>query len=338
VSRYLATFKPQQYLTSTHNYAVLAEIDWDTKTILREMRFPSASYSTQTVYHAPLANGICQVGRRVFVAMFNYIVELDYDSFQIVNSFSHPYMVDLHGLDADGECLYVASTGIDAVLCFDINTFDLLWRWGPDAPILYQERVEADINRDVMVSIPLLGDKRRQQIERKQAFRDMDYRHMRKTMTGYHYHHLNDVVHQDNALYITTKQWNYHQKGAVIKLDLQTNQTDFIVKPDMLHGLHDGVWLDGRFYVTESGANQVAWWSDGQVTHRKVEPAPYFVRGLCDTGESWLVGFSTLRNTDKPALIVEYNRDFTQVISQMDVSGCYPPEKATTIHSIVRVH
>ncbi len=338
MSRYLVTLKPQQYLTPTHNYAVLAEIDWNKKTILRELRFPSASFANANAYHAPLINGICQVGTRIFVLLFNYIAEVDYTSFQIVNSVSHPYMVDLHGITSDGERLYVVATGIDAILCLDIHTFELLWRWGPDEVILYQDRVEDNLRDDLVASIPLLYEMRRKKLERVQAFRDADYRHMRKNMTGYHHHHMNDVILNDRSLYITTKQWNHKQKGAVIRLDLDTKVTEFVVQPNTLDGLHDGVWLNECLYMTESGANQVAWVSaDGRVTHRRIEPSPYFVRGLCDTGTSWLVGFSTLRDTDKPALIVEYNREFTEIISQMDVSTFYPPEKATAIHAIMPI-
>jgi len=335
LSRYLVTFKPQRYQTPTHNYAVLAEIDWTQKAVLREIRFPSASYSHEEAYHAPLIGGVCRVGNRVFVAMFNYIAEVDYETFQIVNSFSHPYMVDLHGLTSDGNALYVASTGVDAILCFDLKSLDLLWRWGPDDPILYSDRVEADGR----LSVPLLGERRRKQVERQQQFRDTDYRHMRKGMTGYHHHHINDVILYEGSLYITTKQWNHKQKGAVIQLELASRTPKFLSLPDTLNGLHDGVWLNDCLYMTESGANQVAWWcADDGVTHRKIEPSPYFVRGLCDTGKSWLVGFSTLRDTELPALIVEYDREFTTMISEMDVSHFYPPEKATAIHAILPVN
>jgi len=332
VLRYLVTLKPQQYRTPTHNYAILAEIDWDDKRVLREVRFPTASYETSSAYHAPLIGGVCRVGERVFVTMFNYIVELDYKTFQIVNSVSHPYTVDLHGLASDGKYLYVAATGIDAVLCFDLQTWDLVWRWGPDDPILYADRIEAELETTVV----FMRGRQRKQLQDNQIFQDAEYRHMRKAMTGYHHHHLNDVILHDGFLYITTKQWNHNSKGCVIRLDLASREAEFLIPPDSLDGLHDGVWVDDDFYVTESGANQVAWWSDGKLTHRKIEPSSYFVRGLCDTGMSWLVGFSTLRNMDLPALIVEYNRDFTQIISQMDVSHFYPPEKATTIHAISR--
>lgn len=332
MSRYLVTLKPEKYSTPTYSYAILAEIDWELKQVIREIRFPTASYSHPQAFMCPAVGGVCRIGRRVFVAMWNYIVEVDYQNFSIVNSFSHPYMTDLHGIDADGNYLYVASTAIDAVLCFDIHTLELVWRWGPDEPILYQDRVEARLDS----VFPMIKSFQRNRLVSQQKFRVKEYRFRHKKYTKHHYHHLNDVIVKHDSLYMTTKNWNHDQKGAIIKLDLKTQDAEFFVRPDSLDGLHDGVWLDDKLYVTESGANQVAWRdAEGYITHRKIEPSPYFVRGLCDTGESWLVGFSTLRDTQLPAQIVEYNRDFHEIVSIMDMSHFYPPEKATAIHSIL---
>ncbi len=336
MSRYLITLKPEKYQTPQYSYAVLAEVDWASQELIRQIRFPSASYGHSEAYHAPLIGGVCTVGERVFVAIYNAIIEIDYTSFQIVNSISHPYMVDLHGMATNGQYLYVASTGIDAVLCFDINTFDLVWRWGPDVPILYKDRLQSELDADIIASLPVIGESRRKNIQQKQQFRDLDYRHMRKGMTGYHHHHLNDVILRDDTLYITTKQWNNQLKGAVIQLDLTSNSAGFFIPPDSVKGLHDGVWIDDTFYMTESGENQVVWRNpDGTLTHYAVEPSPYFVRGLCDTGASWLVGFSTQRDTGLPAQVVEFSRDFTKTRHQMDVSFFYPSEKSTAIHSIM---
>jgi len=334
--RYLVTLKPEKYHTPQYAYAVLAEIDWYSKQVLREIRFPTATYSHPKAFMSPLIGGVCRVGERVFVAMWNFIVEIDYESFVIVNSFSHPYMADLHGITSDGNHLYVTATAIDAVLCFDIDTQELVWRWGPDEPILYQDRVEAELQSSMYSVLPLIGSAMRDRAIRRQTFRDKEYRYRHKKYTSYHNHHVNDVILYGDYLYITTKEWNHDQKGAIIQLDLRTHESQFFVKPDSLDGLHDGVWYDDKLYVTESGCNQVAWCDRvGQVTHQKIEPSPYFVRGLCDTGESWLVGLSTLRDTHLPAQIVEYNRDFTAIISKMDVSGFYPSEKSTAIHAII---
>lgn len=335
-SRYLVTLKPEQYLTPQHAYATLAEIDWQTQAVIRTLRFPSASYSDDGSFMAPLAGGVCTVGNRIFVALWNFIVEVDYDSFQIVNSFSHPYMGDLHGITTDGSNLYVAATSIDALLCFDIDNFELQWRWGPDEPILYEDRVRQIMEARPVAFLPFVYGRRLFTVMEMQKFVDRDYRHVRKGYTGYHNHHLNDAILHESKLYITTKQWNTHLAGAVIELDLVSRESRFFIPPDSLQGLHDGVWIGERFYVTESGANRVAWREpDGKLVHKEIQPENYFVRGLCDTGGSWLVGFTTQRGTQQPALIVEFDRDFNRTIQTMDVSTFYPPTKSTAIHAII---
>lgn len=334
----LVTFKPEKYATPTHSYAILAEVNWETKQVIREIRFPTSAFSHPQAFMSPLIGGVCVTNGRIFVAMWNYIVEVDYTTFAIVNSFSHPYTADLHGIDTDGKYLYVTATALDAVLCFDIDTFELVWRWGPDVPILYQDRMTSQLQSDRLMSIPIVRLFRQRRVHHQQRFHDREYRFRHKKNTGYHHHHLNDVIIHENNLYVTTKQWNKKQKGAIIKLDLGSHEAEFFVPPNSLDGLHDGVWYKDHLYVTESGANQVAWCDkQGHITHRQIEPAPYFVRGLCDTGESWLVGFTTQRDTDLPAQIVEFNRDFTETLSTMNVSRFYPPEKATAIHSIFLV-
>lgn len=336
MSTLLVTLKPEQYLTPTHSYGVLAEIDWESKRVIREIRFPTAAFSDSNAFMSPLIGGLCATGNRVFVAMWNYIVEIDYESFSIVNTVSHQYTTDLHGMDTDGQYLYVTATAIDALLCFDINTLDLVWRWGPDEPILYKERVAQEIASVPLRSIPLLGTRLQKRIVQAQKFRDRDYRFRHKKFTGHHHHHLNDVTWYDDHLYIMTKQWNTNQKGAIIKLNVQSRNAEFLVPSDTFDGLHDCVWYDNHCYVTESGANQVGWCdTDGHVVRQPIEPSPYFVRGLCDMGESWLVGMSTLRNTGLPAQLVEYDREFKQMLSSMDVSFFYPKDKGTTIHSII---
>ncbi|MCP4707632.1 MAG: hypothetical protein GY869_03320 [Planctomycetes bacterium] len=100
--------------------------------------------------------------------------------------------------------------------------------------------------------------------------------------------------------------------------------------------MHDGLFVNDRFYVTESGGNSVAWLEpDGRIISQPVEPSPYFVRGLCYTGRSFIVGFTTMRGTNLPAQLVEYDNTFTKQLDKMDVSSFYPPEIGTAIHSIV---
>ena len=162
-----------------------------------------------------------------------------------------------------------------------------------------------------------------------------DYRHVHKSATGYHNHHLNDVRPHEGALYATTKTWNGDgDRSAVIRLDPDSLKSEFFVEPGGFPGMHDGVFIDGRFYVTQSGSNSIGWReADGSVVSRRLEPSPYFVRGLCASETGFLVGFTPMRGSNLPACIVEFDRKFERQKSSMDLSeyGTYP---GTAIHAI----
>jgi hypothetical protein len=337
----LATFKPVEYKDiSSDLYGVLAEIDWDTKTVLRSLKIPMASFHDGAAFMTPVLSGLCTLGRRVFVAAWNFIVEIDYDTFQVVNAVSWPPMADLHGMSTDGRDLWIASSAIDAVLCLDADSLQLKWRWGPDQPILWRDRMaghngEGRIAPLSLDRIPLFG--RLFTRPDNNRFVDRDYRYIHKNNTGYHYHHLNGAFYHAGALYITTKGWNGEsEKSAVLRLDLQTLRAEFFASPGSFCGMHDAVFVNETLYVTEAKANSVAWRTpDGNITSRKIEPAGYFVRGLCYTDSSFLVGFSTWRNSNLPAQIVEYDTQFEHQLSAMDVSMFYPEGKKTAVFTLV---
>lgn len=282
--------------------------------------------------------GICIIGRRIFVAAWNFIVEIDYDSFQIVNTVSHPLMADLHGLATDGRNIWVTSTAIDALLCLDAETMAFKWRWGPDETILYEERLSKSVKQNRAAKLPIARRVLSLLVRQSREFRfvEREYRYLHKSKSGYHHHHLNDVHFHNGILYLTTKGWNDGIRSAVIRLDPKTRQSEFFVEPGGFRAMHDGIFLDDRFYATESGANSIAWSDrDGKIISHQVEPSPYFVRGLCFTGSSFLVGFTTLRDTGLPAKIVEYDPEFEYCVSSMDISGFYPKEQQTAIHTLV---
>jgi len=343
----LATLKPEKYRNiSCDLYGTLAEIDWDAKTALRSLKIPTASFQDDTAFMTPILSGLCLIGRRVLVAAWNFIVEIDYDSFQVVNAVSWPPMADLHGMTTDGNDLWVASAAIDAVLCLDANDLHLKWRWGPDEPILYQDRLSTNSNVQSLIAnlplgripIPRLSRTWRtlfgQSNDRR--FIEREYRYVHKSKTSYHYHHLNGVCFHEGYLYITTKGWNKDEdKSAVIRLDPETRQAEFFVPPGGFRSMHDGVFVDGVFYVTEAKADSVAWREpDGSIISRQVEPLGYFVRGLCYTGSSFLVGFSTWRGSNLPAQIVEYDLEFKHQLGIMDISMFYPEDKRTAVFSL----
>ncbi|MBF0309569.1 MAG: hypothetical protein HQL56_08585 [Magnetococcales bacterium] len=322
----LATFKPEWYELPDHSYGVVAEIDWSNKTILRQLRLPSASFRDDTAFQAPLLGGLTQIGNRLFVALWNCIVEIDYATFQVVNAVSHPWMADLHGMTTDGKRLWVVSSAVEAVLCFDAESLTPLWRWGPDQAILEHG---APAWRGWW---PLrLFDPRRKAVER-------EYRYIHKSRSPYRRHHMNDIRFHQGLLYITTHRWFDSKAGAIIRLDPESREAHFHVPPGSFQGMHDGEFRDGRLYVTESAANSVAWReADGRPEHRSLQPAPYFVRGLCQgENDSFLVGFTRLRRSEAPSWIIEYDATFTREISRLDVSCFYPAKQGTAVHALLR--
>lgn len=340
--RLLATLKPEKYATHHHSYGVLAEIDCEARRIVRHLKIPAASFDAGNAYMAPLIGGLCRVGDRVVLSAWNFLVEVDYERFEITNVASWPLMADLHGVDSDGSSVWVCSAAIDAVLRLDAETLTYRDRWGPDAPILRDERLAARVESNPLGRVPGLRPLVRAAIARRPNFRfvEREYRGTHKSRSPTHDHHVNDVCFHEGQLYVATRGWNEITDGsrsAVIRVDPGTAEADFFVRPGGFRQMHDCVFVDDRLYVTESGANAVAWREpDGRIVQREVQPAPHFVRGLAWTGRSFWVGFSTLRGTEHPALVVEFDPGFERELGRVDVSGLYPKSVGTAVHGLLR--
>ncbi|MEO5376758.1 MAG: hypothetical protein H7832_03080 [Magnetococcus sp. DMHC-6] len=328
----LVTLKPEHYEVSHHAFGVLAEIDWTQKRVIRTLRIPSASFRCGEAFMGPLTGGVCHIGKRVFVAFWNFILEVDYDRFEIVNAVSSPWMADLHGIATDGHYLWVTSTAIEALLCLSAESLETLWRWGPDEKIL-------------AYGIPStwmrwLGRLRKQRVPPSPQARFQEkneYRHLHKGRSMWHRHHLNDVTWYEGKLYLDTKGWFDGGSSSVICLDPESRQADFFVQPGGFKGMHDGEFVGGRFYVTESEGNSVAWREpDGTICSRSVQPAPRFIRGLCYTGQSFLIGSTRLRRTHDSTEIIEYDMNFENILGQMDLGFFYPMEQGAAIHALAR--
>ncbi|MEG3640534.1 hypothetical protein [Magnetococcus sp. PR-3] len=329
----LLTIKPVMYHQSTASYAVLAEVDWAQQRVLRQLRLPAASYRCDEAFMAPLIGGVCHWGNRLFIAMWNYIVEVDYHTFQIVNSFSTPQMADLHGITTDGQTLWVAAAATEMVLGFDLKSLKPVWQWGPDAAILGSHphlRIPPAWNQGWKARFLYhLNNKT------PQALLPGEHRHQHKSRSASYHHHLNDVTYHQGKLYVTTSNWyNTNNPGAVIEVDPTTSQTRFMAQPGSFDGTHDTLFVDDRLYVTESRRNGIAWIeADGEIHRQKVEPSPYFVRALHWTGEHFLTGFTRLRHTQDPALLIAFDQNW-QPITHMELSGFHPEVVGSAIHAM----
>lgn len=330
--RLIVTLKPENYEQPRSSFGVIAEIDWESKKFIRYLKIPSASFHDSGAFMAPLMGGLCHIGSRLFVAAWNFVIVVDYNNFEILDTFSHPYMADLHGMNTDGSNIWVISTAIESLLCFDPNTYSLNWRWGPDEPILSARAPAGKKTR----SLDRLGKVFSRSGQGGRTFAEREFRYVHKGHSAYHQHHLNDVRYHRGELYLTTKGWFEGTSSAVIRLNPRTQESEFFVEPGGFRAMHDGEFLEDRFVVTESAANGVAWRNaDGTIETRRLKEEPYFTRGLAYTGHSFLVGFTTFRGTDHPAQIAEYDHSFTNEISSMCIDEFYPPEVGTAIHAMI---
>ncbi|NGZ25961.1 MAG: hypothetical protein G8345_03605, partial [Magnetococcales bacterium] len=295
----LVTLKGEHYELPHHAYAVLAEIHWPSKKIVRSLKIPAASFRHDGAFMAPLAGGVCCHGDRVFMAMWNFIVEIDYDTFEIVNAVSNPWMADLHGLATDGGYLYVVSTAVTSLLALNLKDLSLAWQWGPEEPILGQGA---------------------SWWQRWSSSCGNEFRYIHKSRSCHYRHHLNDVRHRDGFLYLTTLKWLQQEGGAVIRLNPVNRQAEFLIPPGLIFGPHDGEWTQQGWLFTESAKNGVVWQrEDGSLNRMPLSPAPAFVRGLCAMEEGYLVGFTRRRQSATPSWIVEFSEDFGREISRLDV-------------------
>lgn len=328
----LVTLKPLHYRSYGHNYGILSEINWKEKKIIRTLKIPSTAIDGGEEFFIPsVISGICNIKSRIFVSTWNFIVEIDYKTFEVVNAFSHPHMADLHGMTTDGQYIWAASTAIDSVLCFDVANFNYKWRWGPDSPILWQDRMFSGRLKSYVKKFPALRNWFRLKFE------DNDYRIIHKKISPYHYHHLNDVCFHKDTLYITTKGWNRDSYGAVVQLNLKSFDSSFYIQPGVLKSTHDGLFKKGNFYLTQCDTNSVAWKDvKGEVSFQKLEPSPYFIRGLCPINEMFLIGFTKTRDADFHSQIIEFDKTFERRISCFDVDNFYPRHIGTAVHAIIR--
>lgn len=77
--------------------------------------------------HASILFKACSVsGQSIFLCTKTEVLIYSQMERRIIHSFSHPLMNDVHHVVCRDGTVYVVSTGIDAVLCFDEKTFELV--------------------------------------------------------------------------------------------------------------------------------------------------------------------------------------------------------------------
>lgn len=336
----LATIKPVSYLKNTENYAYLIEIDFLSGLIERKLKLPSASFRSENSFMTNFAQGLVAHENKVYVAYWNFIVVIDYVSFCVIDVFSHPLMTDNHGIDTDGKRLFVTSTAIDMLLIFDLQSKRLLDHWGADASFFNKNVVFVPtwLHRGFLgVTWNKIAQKTNLFKVRSRFSSEQEYRATHKSNSLFHNHHLNDVLHVDeNEVILTTKGWNDFENGSVISLDLVSKEARFIAPPGSFKGLHDCLKKDDTIYVTESSKNSIGMiTADGNIHHKVLTEVPYFVRGLAETNQGFLLGYSSLRGKDAAAAkIVHYDSLFEKEYHSISLENLYVDSKVA-VHAIV---
>ena len=347
--KYLITLKPLTHETNTSSYSVMAELNWETRRVERALKIPAANFSGQNSFMRSFSQGVCKDGNKIFLAGWNFIMEIDYSSFQISNVFSHNLMSDIHSISVTKNDLFVCSTGIDTLLCFDRKSYSLKWFW----------RIE-DSGIDTKLRIPIIFSflrKRSSIISKivrrlgffqfqklfKISFKTDEYRSVDKRRSPYHAYHMNEFAVINNQVYICTKGWNDNEftKSAIIVLDLNTRNSFFLAKPGTFCGAHDLLFLhkEKKLFVTESGNQSIGILDINKksIEHRRLCEKKYFIRGIASCSNGFLVGFTSdrLRTCGGSyPFIIEYDNSFNQVGNSFVFDQFYTEDIGGAIHNI----
>ena len=351
---YLVALKPLTHDTKLNSYAVLLEIDWEKQIVKRSLKIPSANFTSNSGYMRSHIQGLTLIESKIYISLWNFIVIVDYNTFEVFDSFSHPLMSDLHGIEATDNKLLVCSTGIDTLLCFDRSNHELDWFWRPD---------DSDLSKKIKVPrffgslmsktslFPVILNKFRVRdgiIQRiKLGFKNREYRGVDKTRSKMHFHHLNEVNVIGDRIFVLTKGWNNSVDSSLIEIGFSSRSNPtFIALPGSFKGAHDIVFKDNSIFVTEShteSVGQILMNKKHDVNHWKLTNNNFFIRGMCvTTDESFIVGFTPSRKSadfsGRQPILREYNSTFTEIKKEFKLKNFYTDSVGGAVHCIKKVY
>lgn len=306
-------------------YGLLVETDF--ASFQRKLAVPTPTDSPLGERIKPGLRGLAMWKNEIYVASWNAITRVDYDSFEIIETFSHPLMADLHGLHIDEKGLVATSSLIDSVLFFD-----------PDRNL---ERVVC------FAGTSLYPRGKRTKLDTTQ-----DYRYRGKTFSGFKEYHANHVTPLDDGRFLVTGRGRSEGGGHVALVDRKTGQCRAWIRG--LYGPHDGLFIEpGLFALTETDRSTVALIRDRGLLGRKViqrlempsGTSRFWTRGLgVAPNGHLLIGQSVWSGDEGQAYVVEMSRtgetvarhelhlpDYPECrIFQVLPSPCGPPNGSST--------
>ncbi len=101
-------------------------IDFDTETVTQPIDWNTADIDWQGRGWDRGLRGIAFDGERIFIAASNELFVYN-PAFELIASYRNPFLMHAHELSIYQRRLYIASTGFDSVLGFDLNSNEFCW-------------------------------------------------------------------------------------------------------------------------------------------------------------------------------------------------------------------
>jgi hypothetical protein len=294
--------RPQKFLLTTQSYrheyetgveiptpfGYLVETDFDS--FQRVLIIPTPVDSPHGERIKPGLRGLCFLDGKLYVASWNAVHVVDYDTFEVLETFSHPLMSDVHGILVDARHICITSTLIDALLIFDRSrNLEQVLQLSPTA--LYPQELRAEVDLD------------------------QDYRLRGKPEVAFSSFHINHVAILDDEKLLVTGRGARWQTGRVLLVDRRSLAFDIWLAE--LYGPHDGQFIEpGLFALTETNEDSVAVFKvDGrkppELLRRIYLPRSvdrFWTRGLAvATNHDLLIGRSAWKGEDRKAIVLRVN-------------------------------
>lgn len=231
--------------------------------------------------------GLCMHNGEVYVGSWNAVHRINYDTFELIETFSHPLMADVHGVYADDQGLWVTSSLVDSLLHFD-HRQNLLGVLSLSNTKLYPPNLREPVDLT------------------------KDYRLRGKEFDGFRSFHANHVIPFDKDRLLLTGRGAEYNNGRVLMVERDLSK--FTVWFKGLRGPHDGIFLDHDYFATtETDSASVAIIRVrgflgprlAKRIHLPVGEIKFWTRGLAIAKDgSLLVGRSVWKGDDRKASVI----------------------------------
>jgi hypothetical protein len=130
--RVIATTVVREAIRGRQRSGYIYDVDWEPRRVRRrlpvpEPRFPESDDNPRGGVRG--GRGVAVTKHGILVANYDTLLRYD-DEWNLVGELSHPLFVGIHEIDWDGRHVWVASTGIDAVLRVSLDG-DVEVAWDP---------------------------------------------------------------------------------------------------------------------------------------------------------------------------------------------------------------